>query len=609
MYRDGIRILPYGLNDFDWLDIEKRRTLGASYYYFSYRRMIGAVLLSNPENNTLQEKAGREGFQKNVPYQQLRSILMNILIQLASDFFRTNNDDESTLYEQQKNELAKEWDAYIKKQKQSNAKRKKFAENLDVFWKKLDNKFAEKSTKELLQKLDEKIHLVTSLPNPNEAAIQLISIEQEALQDLDNIRNSLIVRHPMGVGLPKHLQEDWQTYQVEFKMLDEKQLQPCRQTISHRIGEVAKQAKLYIDQRKRLVQQLDSLIRQRRILLKESSDDAKKNAAEAQKAVLDITSNAKRALEEVILNIQTEMNSTPIQTLSEDDFENLRKKWELRLTQIENNHQRGVDAAKDMLSSLTNAIVESGGESAALAASALEKRVLDLEEQANQDFEMVQLGIAIAIIEHEFTVATKEIQKGLHDLNVIVKQTSVRAVLIRIQSNFEYLDGLLKLFTPLQRRIYRKKLNVSGADLKEYAKNVFSARFLRHNVFLESSPAFDNFKIKTYPSTIFPVIINLIDNAIYWLSTWSTNRKILLDAMDDHIIVANNGPKIELRDEKRIFERGFSRKPGGRGLGLFISMKALAQESMNLQVVTPPEGYNTAFGIFKTKTEGENHDN
>ncbi len=599
MYRNGIRILPYGLTDFDWLDIEKRRTKGAGYYYFSYRRMIGAVLLTNPENSELQEKAGREGFQKNVPYQQLRSILLNLLTQLAAEYFRSNKE-EPTLFEQRKDELVRESKAYEKKLKQSRVRREKFAEALCVFFKNLEDGNTEKSTTKLLQKLDEEMRQAASLDNPDEAAVRLVSIEEESLQALETIRESFTVRRPMGVGLPKRLQEDWQTYQTEFKDLEEKILQPCQQEISRRIGEVARQAKLYIDQRKRLQQQLDSLARQRRKLLKESSDGARQNAEAAKQAVLIITDKAKRALEEVILNIQTEMNSTPLQDIPEAEVEKLRQKWESRLSQIEADHQRGVDAAKEMLSSLTDALAESDGESVALAASAMEKRVLDLEEQADQDFEMVQLGVAIAIINHEFISATKQIRAGLRNLRAIAQRApAVQPTYEQIRTNFEHLDGYLQLFTPLQRRMYRKKSIVSGPDLKGYASNVFSARFVRHDVSLNSTPAFDQFSLECYPSTIYPVIINLVDNAVHWLSSQQIDRKILLDARPNCLIVANNGPKIDRRDLDRIFERGFSRKPGGRGLGLYISMKALAQEGMTIAVVEPPEGFTAAFGIFK----------
>jgi len=62
-------------------------------------------------------------------------------------------------------------------------------------------------------------------------------------------------------------------------------------------------------------------------------------------------------------------------------------------------------------------------------------------------------------------------------------------------------------------------------------------------------------------------------------------------------VIANNGPAIEERDRLSMFERGFRRKPGGRGLGLFISARALNAEDMVLTVEIPPAGFGTSFHI------------
>ena len=322
--------------------------------------------------------------------------------------------------------------------------------------------------------------------------------------------------------------------------------------------------------------------------------------------MLDITKRANAALEGVILDIQAEMNRTPIQELSDAEVEKLRVKWESRLNQIEEEHQKGVDAAKEMLSSLANTLNESGGEEAAAVASAMEKRVLDLEAQADQDFEMIQLGTAVSIINHEFMVAVAQIRTGLRDLHEIsLRAKAVRPVYDQIRNNFEHLDGHLKLFTPLQRRIQRQSVTISGSDLRQYVDDVFSGRFSRHEVDLVTTDNFKRLSINCYPSTLYPVMINLVDNAFYWLSSVQGDRKMLFDFVDGSIVIANNGPKIEKRDEERIFERGFSRKPGGRGLGLYISAKALEQEKMSLGLVEPPEGYNAAFRIELPMKKGE----
>ncbi len=88
IYRDGVRVLPYGNSDYDFLNIEQRRTLAAKDWFFSYRRMIGLVEINHDNNSALVEKAGREGFRENRASRQFRDILENFFKQLAIDYFQ-----------------------------------------------------------------------------------------------------------------------------------------------------------------------------------------------------------------------------------------------------------------------------------------------------------------------------------------------------------------------------------------------------------------------------------------------------------------------------------------------------------------------------------------
>ena len=115
---------PYGDSDYDWLDIERNRTLGAGYYFYSYRRMFGVIELSQEENCNLTEKAGREGFRENKAYRQLRSILMNFFLQTARDFFRPKGE-YSYVHTDIKAELSRNEKIRRQKAKQARAKTKK----------------------------------------------------------------------------------------------------------------------------------------------------------------------------------------------------------------------------------------------------------------------------------------------------------------------------------------------------------------------------------------------------------------------------------------------------------------------------------------------------
>ena len=265
--------------------------------------------------------------------------------------------------------------------------------------------------------------------------------------------------------------------------------------------------------------------------------------------------------------------------------------------EIESRHRDALIAARDMLASLAENLQSSGDEPAQIM-EALEQRMLALEEQTDDDFEMVQLGLAVAIINHEFAASIKRVRASVRELGQISKKADeLRPLYESIRTNFDHLDGHLNLFTPLQRRLHRTAQTISGKSIRNYVTDLFANRFTRHNIALECSESFLNATVDCYPSTLYPAVINLVDNAVFWLSSRAGDRAIRLDASAGSIVIANNGLTIDARDYQRIFERGFSRKPGGRGLGLFISSRALNAESMSLDVVDPPPGFNAAFAI------------
>ena len=97
------------------------------------------------------------------------------------------------------------------------------------------------------------------------------------------------------------------------------------------------------------------------------------------------------------------------------------------------------------------------------------------------------------------------------------------------------------------------------------------------------------------------MFVNIVDNAIYWLSTVEDtgDRVIRLHADDTGIYISNNGPAIRIEDNERIFNLRFSRKPLGRGLGLTISREVLEDEQYTLFVDTPQPGSTVTFKIQK----------
>ncbi|HYE11109.1 MAG TPA: ATP-binding protein, partial [Patescibacteria group bacterium] len=86
VFRDGLRILPYGEPGNDFLNIEYRRSKGAGYYLFSHRRMFGFMEISKEKNPELIDKSSREGFIENKEFNFFRTVAENLLLWWATDY-------------------------------------------------------------------------------------------------------------------------------------------------------------------------------------------------------------------------------------------------------------------------------------------------------------------------------------------------------------------------------------------------------------------------------------------------------------------------------------------------------------------------------------------
>ena len=61
-----------------------------------------------------------------------------------------------------------------------------------------------------------------------------------------------------------------------------------------------------------------------------------------------------------------------------------------------------------------------------------------------------------------------------------------------------------------------------------------------------------------------------------------TEKEIQFDLKDGHFLITDNGPGISIRDQDEVSEYGFTRKPGGRGMGLYISRQVLHPAQWNI---------------------------
>ena len=190
-------------------------------------------------------------------------------------------------------------------------------------------------------------------------------------------------------------------------------------------------------------------------------------------------------------------------------------------------------------------------------ASVADTDLLDLRVQLDRALELAQLGLAVEVVSHEFRATVATIRAGLDQLAVWGKRNPELGVLHRdVSGAFEHLDNYLTLFTPLQRRTRVEPTEMIGAEIHRFLVDLFADRLAASEIDLVATDAFREHRFLGRPSVFYPVFVNLVDNAIFWVTDHPQPRLVRLDADEQVISVEDSGPGVPRRDREAIFEPG-----------------------------------------------------
>ncbi|MBD0222467.1 HAMP domain-containing histidine kinase, partial [Acinetobacter baumannii] len=199
--------------------------------------------------------------------------------------------------------------------------------------------------------------------------------------------------------------------------------------------------------------------------------------------------------------------------------------------------------------------------SSAQLTAALEAENEHLKEQHEENIEMIQLGMALGVVHHEFNNNIISVRRGISEFRPWAERNQkLYPIYEKIRLGFDHLDGYLRIFTPLSRRLSRKQVEITGKALSSFIREVFTERCEKENIILEITENFINYKTFGFTSTIFPAFVNIIDNAIYWVIKSTVEKKVILDADNNSFIISDTGPGVQTIDMQNIFEFGFSRR-------------------------------------------------
>jgi signal transduction histidine kinase len=603
IYKDNIRVLPYGNSDYDFLDIEKNRTKRMSTYFFSYRRMFGAIEISTQNNKNLVEKAGREGFIENKAYRQMQAILKNFFVQLAADFFDEKGETpQSEFWVKKKNEINTYRLALKRREELAKGRKERFLKDLDIFFRNLTSGKFNMEVNTILDDTRKNFNSVVYYKNMDEAGQRMIDFEFEARQKINDYKKKISVSGPKGFTISKSARIDFETYLKEFRILEETLFRSAIDEIDSIISEYTQRLNIEISKRKRLEQSVELISLEAKKKNTEKKNETNEVVSDVSKRIRELTSDLILDLDNQIRTVRDRFKNLSMLESGDFDLVKERKSMEDEIEMISNRNAAIMDV---IIRQFEGFYIGKDADGNIITndqiSDAMSEELEELRDRVQVDIELSQLGLAVGILNHEFNSAVKSIRGSLKDLKAWsdVNQ-QVEGIYKNIKTNFDHLDGYLNLFTPLNRRLNRQKENIPLIEVKTFLIDLFKTRLGRHNIQFKHTKGFANNKVFGFRSTFYPVFVNIIDNAIYWLKQSDVEEKIIrLHADDQAIYISNSGVPISLQDKERIFELGFSRKPNGRGMGLSISKEVLNAENYDISVATPKEGSTVTFKIEK----------
>ncbi len=155
------------------------------------------------------------------------------------------------------------------------------------------------------------------------------------------------------------------------------------------------------------------------------------------------------------------------------------------------------------------------------------------------------------------------------------------------------LEKLADTFAPLARRTMKGKHRISLIEEIIHDCIAMREKDLRKKKILVEVPESQT-ESDIDPGELTAIIINLLDNAIYWNGfSEQIHRKIRFDIDVNQqtrrifIRVNDTGPGINSGDEERIFWPGVTRKEEGFGMGLTVASEIVSQYGGRLGLIMP----------------------
>ncbi|VVN51061.1 hypothetical protein PS685_00524 [Pseudomonas fluorescens] len=547
IYRDGLRVMPYGRPENDFFKIEERRQMNAGREFWASRKLFGRIALTREKNPNLRDKAGREGVIDNSASRAIQMLVVELLKVTARRYFGSASDKREQLIA----EIQAENDAAALKAKAARSGQ------LNIFKKTVrDQALLLDAALVKVNKL--KYDLQAIIDGRNAEALWLVASRVEEVQE----ERSELRLPPKPRNLGK-FEDKYRDYRSRFASLAE-QVDEVKVTWAYEAERL--NAKPAIDVARSKLGSNQKFLSDRLSRWRKSIADFLKSELDRMESAIDKDQKEFYKLTSPLL-LDVEAGRTPLHTaLSELD--SVRDELVLSFSNAYDPYIRSLNQLAQGVD-LDGVFAYAGA------------RTETLEKRLEQIQGLAQVGISVEILSHELHSLDRRLESSMNAFPVSTKES--QQFKVAEQTRRELVDRL-RFLSQLQISGGDFRQEITGADIESYLRSFFGSLLDASSVTLTVTKDFLRATFNEFPSRIYPVFINLMNNSLYWVAS-QKEKFVQLSVVGGELVISDTGPGIDADDAENLFELFFTRRVRGRGVGLYLCKQTLAAGGHQIEYV------------------------
>ena len=215
-----------------------------------------------------------------------------------------------------------------------------------------------------------------------------------------------------------------------------------------------------------------------------------------------------------------------------------------------------------------------------------------LSQRAEMTEDLAGVGLSVEMASHDIMLLMNRAQ----EIGNLLARLARTAGIDEVRDRADMLVGVLqqiangmqdvqRLFKSSRRRRKVLKIEPELDKIHRIYRTLLEQREVRYQkVKVGESPLTAN----TTDGVIMQVLINLFDNASYWLDTVDPAKReirVTVDGKQGELVFSDSGPGVDPEDLPYIFEPFYSGKgQDGRGLGLYIARQLLERHDYRIAI-------------------------